>query len=75
MKRFWYVLIERYETGTAKAAVLTNKLAESQPVDFYKQEYGREIYGEWFGSEIEALKAVAEAKALNGGLMSSGKAA
>ena len=75
MKRYWYVLIEQYESGAVKAAVLKNQMAESQPADFYKQEYGREIYGEWFDSETEALEAVSSARALNAALVSGRSAA
>jgi hypothetical protein len=65
MKRFWYVLIELYETGAVKAAVIKNKLSDKRPPEFYRQEPGREIFGEWFDDEAEARAAVAEAKAAN----------
>ncbi|MDR0472355.1 MAG: hypothetical protein LBH43_01605 [Treponema sp.] len=75
MKRFWYVLIEKYKTGMVKAAILKDKLAGSQPPGFYKQEPGREIYGEWLDSEAEAQTAVAKAKALNASMVNNPKAA
>ena len=62
---FWYVLVEMYDTGRVKAAVIKNKKAASRPPEFYKQEFGREIFGEWFDSLREAEAVVAEARALN----------
>ena len=65
---FWYVLIERYNSGTVKAAVLKNKLATSRPPEFYKMEPGRELLGEWVNSAAEANAIVTEARALNASL-------
>ena len=65
MTKYFYVLIEQYVSGTVKAAVLKTRMANQQPVDFYKQEPGREIYGEWVASESKAYAIVAEAKAMN----------
>jgi hypothetical protein len=69
MKNFWYVLVEMYESGTVKANVIKSRLSNICPSEFYKKEYGREIFGEWFDSEAEADEAAAEARALNGSLV------
>jgi len=71
MKRYWYVLIEIYKTGSVKAAVLKDKLADQRPPEFYRQEPGRELYGEWLDSEAEAQAVASEAKAMNASLIGS----
>jgi hypothetical protein len=63
------VNLEMYASGAVKAAVIKSRLAGSQPPEYYKQEYGREIFGEWFGSEAEAQAAAAEARSLNAALV------
>ena len=73
MKRYWYLLIERYETGSIKAAVVKTRLADQRPPEFYKQEPGREIFGEWFDSELEAQTIATELRALDASL--AGRAA
>jgi hypothetical protein len=65
VKRYWYVHIEVYGSGMAKAAVIRSRLAERRPPEFYRQEFGREMLGEWFDSEAEAQAAAAEARALS----------
>ena len=69
MKRYWFVQVEVYASGTVKAAVLRDKLADKRPPEFYKQEPQREIFGEWVDSEMEAHAIVAEARALNASLI------
>ena len=65
MKVFWYVQIEKYASGTVKAAVLREKMAESCPQSIYKREPYREIFGEWFESKAIANAIAAQANALS----------
>ena len=72
MKRTWYyVFIEMYKSGTVKAAVLKSKVADQQPPELYRQEPGRELFGEWIASLTEAHEIVAEARALNASLINT----
>jgi hypothetical protein len=75
MNRYWCVNIEMYESGAVKAAVIQSRLADNRPPEYYKQEYGREIFGEWFNSETEAQAAAVEARSLNAVLLNKAKAA
>jgi hypothetical protein len=63
--RFWNVGIEIYEDGTVLAAVLRNRLADTQPAEVYKRQPKREVYSLWFISELAAHTAVIEALGWN----------
>jgi hypothetical protein len=64
-KTYWNVLVEIYQDGTVKAAVIRNREAKNQPKPIYRNEPGREVFSLWYGSEEEAQGAVLEAKAMN----------
>jgi hypothetical protein len=58
MKKYWYVLIEKYDTGEVLAAVIKSKMAVKKPKDFHKKEYKREIKGVWCESKAIADELV-----------------
>jgi hypothetical protein len=64
-ERFWNVLIEVYEDGPVKAAVLRSREAETRPPDSCREEPGREIFSLWYETEAAAQGAVLEAKAMD----------
>ena len=59
MKRYWYVLIEHYDTKKVKAAIIKEKLSMEMPINTYRREPGRKIIGKWCESLTLARAIVA----------------
>lgn len=64
-KMYWFVQVERYESGKVLAAVLRSKLAIEKPNNVYKKQFGMEAFGQWCETEKEAHAIVAYAKIMN----------
>jgi hypothetical protein len=61
---YWNVVVEVYENGTVKAAVLRSRETKYQPSASYRKEPGREVFSLWYETEAAAQGAVLEAKAM-----------
>lgn len=66
-KTYYCVTSAYHESGRVTAAITMVAQCDSKPHSHKTQTFDRDIYTDWFDNLPDAKKAVAEARAENGG--------